>query len=257
MNAAEKWDKAAGSFQKVFLGGENDYNRRLIAFLTEIAQLRAGDSVIDIGCGVGKYGRSLGVLGCDVTLADISPRMLEFAADNMADIKSPWHTLLLDFETAEAGSIGSYKLAMSTMCPAVHDLETVKKFSAISNGCCFLSMFYDWRQPQRDAMFQTAGLNKRSLHGDMKAGCAAMLELVRKAGYEPEIRYEDYCWQDERSPEAEADYILNRYYEAHEQSPELKAQLTAAAEALSHGGVFTDRVDTKTAWIYWKTKNIM
>lgn len=252
MNGAEKWDRAADSFQKVFLGGENDYNRRLIAFLKELAELRAGDRVIDVGCGVGKYGRSLGALGCDVTLADISPRMLEFAADNMSEVKSPWRTLLLDFETAEAGRIGSYKLAMSTMCPAVHDLETVKKFSAISHGCCFISMFYDWRQPQRDELFRAAGLEPRSLHGDMKAGCAAMLDAVHRAGYEPEIRYEDYCWQDERSPEAEADYILRRYYGPREQSPELKARLNAAAERLSHGGIFTDRVDTITAWIYWK-----
>lgn len=252
MNSAEKWDKNADAFQKVFLGGENAYNSRLIAFLTELAELRQGDRVIDIGCGVGKYGRSLGALGCDVTLADISPRMLEFASGNMAELQSPWRTLLLDFEMAEAEKIGSYKLAMSTMCSAVHDLETVKKFSAISYGYCFLSMFYDWRQPDRDAMFHEADLSPRSLHGDMKADCEAMLGFVRAAGFQPDVRYEDYCWQDERSPAEEADYILNRYYEPEEQSQLLKARLTAAAERLSHGGGFTDRVNAKAAWIYWR-----
>ena len=35
MNKAEKWDKNADSFQKVFLGGENDYNGRLTYLRTE------------------------------------------------------------------------------------------------------------------------------------------------------------------------------------------------------------------------------
>lgn len=251
MNSAEKWDKNADSFQKVFLGGENDYNGKLIAFLAQLAHLAPGDKVIDIGCGVGKYGKILGQLGCDVTLSDISPRMLEFAAENMADCDALWRTLLLDFETAEASSIGEYKLAMTTMCPAVHDLETVKKFSAISRGWCFMTMFYDWKQPARDELMRMAGLESRELHGDMKAGCEAMLSFVREAGFEPQVRYESYCWSDERSPNEVAKYILNRYYEPSEQSPELKARLLSAAERLSHDGVFTDGVDTEVAWIYW------
>lgn len=251
MNKAEKWDKNADSFQKVFLGGENDYNGRLTAFLTQLASLEPGDKVIDIGCGVGKYGKILGRLGCDVTLSDISPRMLEFAAENMAEIKTPWRTLLLDFETAEPSGIGEYKLAMSTMCPAVHDLETVKKFSAISRGYCFLSMFYDWQQPARDEMFRLAGLEPRGLHGDMKAECEAIVSFVREAGFEPQVRYESYCWSDERSPYDAAEYILNRYFEPQEHLPELKARLLSAAERLSKDGVISDGVDTVVAWIYW------
>ncbi len=252
MNSSEKWDKNADSFQKVFLGGENDYNARLVGFLRELVGLRAGDTVIDIGCGVGKYGKMLGSLGCEVTLSDISPRMLQFAAENMAEIKAPWRTLLLDFENAKAEDVGKYELAMSTMCPAVHDLETVKKFSAISRGYCFLTMFFDWAQPDRDALFCAAGEKPRHLHGDMKAGVENMLGYVRKAGFEPQIRFEDYCWQDERKADEAVSYVQNRYYSAEELTPELKARLTAAVESLSHDGVFTDRVNTKTAWIYWK-----
>lgn len=251
MNNAEKWNKNADSFQKVFLGGENDYNGRLIAFLTRWAHLEPGDKVIDIGCGVGKYGKRLGRLGCDVTLSDISQRMLEFAAENMSELETPWRTLQLDFETAQAESIGEYKLAMTTMCPAVHDLETVKKFSAISHGYCFMTMFYDWQQPARDELMRMAGLEPRGLHGDMKAQCEAVTGFVRAAGFEPQIRYESYCWSDERSPSEAAEYILNRYFEPQEQSPELKSKLCSAAERLSRGGTFTDSVDTEVAWIYW------
>ena len=80
---ASKWDKHAGDYQRVFKVGISDYNRRLIKFLLNSGMLYPGCKVLDVGCGVGKYGTYFAALGCEVTLMDISPEMLRRAEENM------------------------------------------------------------------------------------------------------------------------------------------------------------------------------
>ena len=84
MEQIKSWDEAAADYQRVFRMGLNDYNRQLLEFFTSAGLLHPGCSVLDIGCGVGKYGTYFAELGCGVTLTDISPAMLAHAARNMA-----------------------------------------------------------------------------------------------------------------------------------------------------------------------------
>lgn len=74
MEQIKSWDEAAADYQRVFRMGLNDYNRQLLEFFTSNGLLHPGCSVLDIGCGVGKYGTYFAELGCGVTLTDISPR---------------------------------------------------------------------------------------------------------------------------------------------------------------------------------------
>ena len=74
MEQIKSWDEAAADYQRVFRMGLNDYNRQLLEFFTSNGLLHPGCSVLDIGCGVGKYGTYFAELGCSVTLTDISPR---------------------------------------------------------------------------------------------------------------------------------------------------------------------------------------
>ena len=69
-----KWDSAAPDYQSVFRLGINEYNARQLDFWRERGMLTPGCRVLDIGCGVGKYGVYLAQLGYDVTLIDISEK---------------------------------------------------------------------------------------------------------------------------------------------------------------------------------------
>ena len=90
MEQIKSWDEAAADYQRVFRMGLNDYNRQLLEFFTSNGLLHPGCRVLDIGCGVGKYGTYFAELGCGVTLTDISPAMLAHAARNMAAYATPW-----------------------------------------------------------------------------------------------------------------------------------------------------------------------
>lgn len=67
----EHWDKRAASYGSH--SGSGEYERTFI----ERAGIRPGETVLDMGCGVGLLAIPLAQMGCHVVCADFSARMLE------------------------------------------------------------------------------------------------------------------------------------------------------------------------------------
>lgn len=259
MNLDEKeWDKAATDYQRVYSLGLNEYNTRLLRFWEESGMLFPGARVLDIGCGVGKYGAYLAELGYDVTLTDISGEMLRHARENIAKYQTPWVVYQCDFNEVsgrEEVFAKGFDFAISTMSPAIHDAETVHKMSAMTRGFCFLARFSAWEQPFRDTLMRRMGLEPRQLHAGLQEDCDAMIRAVREAGFTPQLRVEEYNWSDERTPEQMADYMARRYFDGEANAEELRAAaLRAARELADADGLVRDGVNTKVAWIWWRTK---
>ena len=257
-NTRENWDKAAGRYQDVFRLGLNDYNASLLRFWQEVGMLFSGARVIDIGCGVGKYGTYLAELGYDVTLTDISGEMLRHAEANMARYSTPWAVYRCDFNEAtgkESVFAGGFDLAISTMSPAIHNVETVQKMSAMTRGWCFLSRFYDWEQPFRDSLMRELGMEPRRVFNDLQGDVASIIQAVRDAGFAPEVRYVDYNWADPRTPEQMADYMLRTYFAEDENRDALAHETLCLAEQHANTeGKVIDNVNTRVAWLWWKTE---
>lgn len=259
MNPADEkrsWDAAAGDYQRVFALGLNDYNASLLRFWREAGMIRPGCRVLDIGCGVGKYGTYLAELGCAVTLTDLSGEMLRRAAENMAKYTTPWTVYEADFNAVtgrESVFAGGFDLAISTMSPAVHDVETVRKMSALSRGRCFLARFQSWEQPARDALMQKMGIEPRRMMENLSDDVASMIRAVSAAGYVPLVKYVPYRWSDDRSPAQMADYLCRRYFEESDWERLYESALAAAEELAGDAGILRDAVNTTVAWIWWKT----
>lgn len=257
MNTAQKWNEHAADYQKVFQIGMNDYSKKLMTFLLENDMLRPGCRVIDVGCGVGKYGTYFAALGCDVTLTDISPKMIDLAKENMSRFDTPCTTLVCDFhqvDPAHPAFEKGFDLSLCTMSPAIHDLETVKKFSDMTHGWCFHTHFVAWEEPIRKAFYKKIGvapeqdMNHFSQH--IETVCAA----VRELGYEPQICEVPYHWSDDRTPEDAVRYLFMRLDNV-EITEELREKaLAAARELCNEDGIFVDAVNTRVAWVWWKTK---
>ena len=251
------WDAAAGDYQRVFALGLNDYNALLLRFWREESMIRPGCRVLDIGCGVGKYGTCLAELGCDVTLTDLSGEMLRRAAENMARYATPWAVYEADFNAVtgrESVFAGGFDLVISTMSPAVHDVDTVRKMSALSRGCCFLARFRSWEQPTRDALLRKMGLEPRQMMVNPAEDAASVIRAVGAAGYVPQVKLVPYCWSDERSPAQMADYLCRRYYDESDRERLYERALAAAKELAGDAGILRDAVNTTVAWIWWKTE---
>ena len=257
-NEERKWDEAAGDYQRVFSLGLNDYNAGLLLFWHEEGMLFPGCRVLDVGCGVGKYGTYLAELGYDITLTDISGEMLRHAANNMAKYRTPWAVYQCNFNDvtgAEPVFAGGFDLTISTMSPAVHDAATVRKLSGMTRGWCFLARFREWEQPFRDALMLRMGLEPRRQFEDLRGDVETLVRSVEEAGFSPCVRVVDYNWSDRRTPEQMADYLCRNYFAAEEATEQLReTALRCAREMAGEDGCVEDGVNTRVAWIYWKTK---
>ncbi len=254
----EKWDQAAVDYQRVFNLGLNDYNALLMRFWHEEGMLFPSCRVVDIGCGVGKYGTYFAELGYDVTLTDISGKMLRHARENMSKYGTPWTVYQCDFNEAtgrEPVFADGFDLAISTMSPAVHDAATVRKMGAMTRGWCFLARFYDWKQPFRDTLMREMGMKPRKVFDDLQGDVDALYAAVKKAGYFPQIRIVPYNWEDRRTPEQMADYMFRNYFAEDPEPERLKAEaLRISGELSGADGCVIDDVRTSVAWIFWKTE---
>lgn len=254
----KQWDEVAQDYQRVFAIGLNDYNASLLRFWMEMGMFRPGCRVLDIGCGVGKYGTYFAELGCDVTLTDISGEMLRYAAENMASYKTPWRVWQCDFCAAtgqEEAFRGGFDFSISTMSPAVRDADAVRKMASMTKGWCFLACFQDWRQPFRDKLMAALGMRPRPAVWNLKDDCAEMVQAVSMAGFVPLVKFVDYDWADERTPEELADYMGRNYFSDEPDRVRLMYEVRRLCR--EWGGekrTVTDDVNTKVAWIYWNTE---
>lgn len=249
MDETGLWNRVASDFQQILKQGQNEYNGRLFEFLMANCGLKSGIRVVDVGCGVGKYGMMLASMGCEVCLTDISPEMLRYAEKNMSVFDTPWSCICGDFSAISERLIsgGKYELAISTMSPAVHDRDTVLKFSNLSRSCCFVSRFSRWEQPMRDRLLNSLGAaSDANYHSEDKA--AHLIDAVRAAGFEPKVCTVDYNWCDMRTAEETAEYLKRRCGLGQREEAEL---IEAVRPLLDENGLFADAVYTKVLWMYW------
>lgn len=243
---------AADSFQHNFESGLNDYNKRLIKFLVDNEMIKPGFEVADIGCGVGIYSVQFAKRGCKVTLMDISSKMLMYAERNMAEINADCRTVRCDF--AEYEPEGRYNLSFASMSPVISSLETVQKMSGMTHGRCFATKFCSWEHPNGDRIFRLLDMTPRKTSSRLHEECEKFMQTVSQAGYEPQVEYADYSWNDDFTTGDMAKSIIKRYFNGDEITEELQEKIrTAAAELADSDGVIRDAVNTKVAWIYWKT----
>lgn len=254
MDTAVNWDREASKYQDVFERcGSNDYNKNLISFFINELGLEAGQRVIDIGCGVGKYGTMFAALGCNVSLTDISSEMLRHAKENMASYPVEKSFLCCDFNDVsldEPFFKDGFDLAISTMSPAIHDENTLRKMSAISRGWCFTSNFCDWQQPARDRYYKLLGTAEEHTRNVplMNDRISESIQIIKSLGYEPYTRVVDYNWTDLRTPED----AVKRLSGEDLPPAEFERNLNIVKSLCSEKGEFVDTVNTRVTWLYWK-----
>lgn len=93
--------------------------------------VKAGDKVLDIGGGPGRYSIRLAKKGCDVTLFDLSPQNVSFARKKAAEMGLTLNALSGDVRTVDENIKGEFDCIL-LMGPLYHLLEESDRIKAIN-----------------------------------------------------------------------------------------------------------------------------
>jgi SAM-dependent methyltransferase len=78
------WDNRADEFNKLVSKGSPDARiRKIVEFLSHNCLLTENSSILDIGCGPGRFAVEFAKQSTDVTGLDISDKMLDYAVKNV------------------------------------------------------------------------------------------------------------------------------------------------------------------------------
>ena len=147
----ERWNSRAESWSKL-LNGDSSFKQshgervtRAGEFLRSHGLLQAGDNVIDLGCGPGRFVAEFAKTAGHATGLDISDKMLS-DAEAYARRNGITNTsyIACDFKEADPekeGWVGKFDLVFASITPAVGDAEGLKKAISMSRGWCFVSTF--------------------------------------------------------------------------------------------------------------------
>jgi len=93
--------------------------------------IKTGDKVLDIGGGPGRYSLYLAKRGCDVTLLDLSPENIKFAATESVNQGLSIKTITGDAREADKLAAGQYDHVL-LMGPLYHLLDEPSRVKAVN-----------------------------------------------------------------------------------------------------------------------------
>ncbi|EGW37980.1 class I SAM-dependent methyltransferase [Desulfosporosinus sp. OT] len=249
------WNNRASEFDKLVRQGIPDERiRKIVEFLSSNNLLTKNSSVLDIGCGPGRFAVEFAKKSTEVTGLDISDKMLDYAvnnatAENLTNVSFKslnWDEVNLE----ECGWEKRFDLVTAINSPGIHDQITLEKMITASKGHCFLSNFVDRYDSVQDIIHtEILKLKGAKFYNNTVYSLFNILWLM---GYYPNITYVDTDREHVRTYQ-EACVYYSSLFEAENCSKEEKSSLIRSyLEGISKNGLVTEYVRTKTAWIHWK-----
>lgn len=250
--SVEMWDSMASQFSDYELPStENSF---LMKVISEKQMLSKGDTVLDVGCGAGKFSFALANDCHHVIGLDLSPKMIEKAAEkkietgkeNVDFFVNDWHGSDLE----SLGFKGKFDLVIANMTPAVRNAQTFLKLSEASKGYCVLTKPIKRIDPVSDAIREMLGIADKKETADMEVLYA--LEILWLQGMLPEIHYEEQIWDMKKPMDAAYKLYANRMKSYRELTPEEETKIKDYLVSISVDGLVAEKVETTITTICWK-----
>ena len=249
------WNNRATEFNKVFSEDSPDERiQKIVAFLLHKRLLTETSSVLDIGCGPGRFAVEFAKKSTDVTGIDISDKMLDYAVTN-AEAANLTNTSfkILNWDEVNLEEFGwnkKFDLVTAINSPGIHDIITLEKMTAASKRYCFLSNFVDRTDSVQDVLrTKILKLEEARFYSNT---IYSILNILWLTGYYPSITYVDTDREHIRTLQEAYVYYGTLFETENTSSDEKENLIRSYLEEISINGFVTEKVQTKTAWIYWK-----
>lgn len=244
------WDSYADRFAAKDLPTEAD--SIALRLITQEKMLDTGGTVLDVGCGTGRFSFALESCGALVCGTDFSPKMVEKAeAERTARGSSVqfsvdnWHTLTL----SEKGWEKRFDLVLANMTPAVASSESYLKLAEASRGWVLLVKPTRRSNSVLDTLTAMFGIEQDTKALD--ATLAYAFDLAWFSGGEPKLAYEEQNWEMETPLEKAIETYRLRLSSSHPLSADELFAMRAYLERISENGVVREHTHTTIAALYW------
>lgn len=246
------WDNRAEEFNRQ---GPDERRERIVGLLLEKQMLQKDSTVLDIGCGPGKFVLEFAKTAKNVVGVDLSPKMLHCAAENVAaQGLNNTEFRALDWEKADLAALNwqkKFSLVTGIMSPAFLNRKSLEKMMEASSEYCLITHFVERRDSIGDELKKYVfGRDNVHEYGNRALYCSFnILWLYRLF---PEVVYFDLEREQARSLEE-----IGRNYIA---KFEMKTALTATQKLgildflanKEENGVVREKTTAKIACIYWR-----
>lgn len=244
------WDDRAQEFNTSFLENKSsEETEEVVNFLIKKDALKKYGTVLDIGCGPGKFSTVFALKAHSVIGTDISFKMIDFARKN-AECEGLHNIQFSQVSWAEAdlqelGWNKNFDLVFASFCPGIDSGDALKKMIDASRKHCFIRGFVTREDQMLDLLRNHFGIRKSPWGKQIYYS----FNLLWNWGYYPEIIYRDSCWQKVYDIGEMADLFIKRI----EQEVSFDRQdVVDYLHEISENGKIQEKTLSKVAWMYWQ-----
>lgn len=247
------WNGNAEKFSEMELPTvENSIGMRIIE---REKMVKNSCTVLDVGCGGGRFAFALEALGAEVTATDFSPRMISEAQKQQIKRNSRvkfsvdnWHTLNL----AQKNWEDKFDLVLANMTPAVISADTFLKLSDASRNWVLMVKPTRRTNSILDELNKLVGADRDTESLDETLAYA--FDLLWFKGYCPRLEYEEEVWKNDLPLEEAIEEYSLRIASVHDLSAENESTIQTYLKRVAVDGIVHETTNTTIAAMYWQVR---
>ncbi len=246
------WDRRVDEFN---WDGPDERIPLITGLLLEKQMLKPDSTVLDIGCGPGKFAIEWARTANSVTGVDISPKMVQAAIANAAaagagntDFREvDWHTA----DLTELQWEKKFSLVTAIMSPALESKEGLDKILEASSECGLLCHFVERSDSILDQLKRM--LDRQAVNEFGNIGLYCSFNILWHYKMFPEIAYFDTERERIRTLAEAHRHYLNRLAIKEELTPAQQSAILEFLQSQAENGMVKEKTTAKIACVYWRT----
>ena len=245
------WNGKAAHFGELKLPTpQNSIGMRLIQ---KEKMVKPGSSVLDVGCGGGRFSFALEQMGANVLGVDFSPNMIEECHRNKAERNAyaqfqvcNWHTV----DVAANGWENGFDLVLAHMTPAIASAEAFLKLSQASRDWCMMVKPTRRNSVVLDGLYTYLGMEPEGKN--MNKTLSYALDLLHLKGINAKLDYE----KQERKYEYHLEDVIWEYTarieSRHALTDQDKQKIRGYLSDLAEKDMVKETTISQIAAVYWQ-----
>ena len=246
------WDAIAPTFGQGEL--PNVDNDAFCKLLSDYDMFDNNATILDVGCGTGRYALALAKYCNKVVGVDLSSRMLDIARtrasemdiSNVDFICLDWHETDLE----QLGYVKAFDLVFARMTPAIQSANTFMKLTDASRNWCVMSKPTKRTDFVSDELRKLIGMGEK--HESSDNDILYAFELLWQGGMFPKLEYEKQQWNMQRCFDDACKIYINRLKTYRDITIDEEAKIKSYLQSIAVDGIVSEQTNSVITTMYWK-----